>query len=217
MTLAEFRKRLSCYLDLPLEYRVTKNRSTMLRLLIGKRLSLHEMFLLAPDEILAAIAAYVKTPFASRKSPHNQKLRDYIRAHQDAYVERAKERPLVLLPQGKFYHLQSLMESIHQEYFSGELELAITWFKGRGARKRILFGKYEADRRLIKINDYLDSASVPEYFVRFVIYHEMVHHVVPGVMKRGRCSVHGAAFRQMERKFREYEKARMWERKNGWT
>jgi predicted SprT family Zn-dependent metalloprotease len=217
VTLAEFESRLARYLDHPLQYRVTQNRSTMLRLLIGKKLSLHEMFLKAPDDILAAIAAYVKNPFASRKSLHNQQLRDYIHAHLDTYVDSAKERPLVVRNQGRVYNLQALMESIHKEYFSGELELVITWFKSRGARRRILFGKYEQDRRLIKINDYLDKSSVPEYFVRFVIYHEMVHHIVPGVMKRCRRSVHGAEFKQVERQFREYDKARLWERKNGWA
>lgn len=216
MMLLEFQERVERYLDCKLECVITRNRSTMLNLLEKSsarvKLSLHEMFLSAPEDVIVAIAAYVKQ-VRKERHVHNRRLKEYINAHYGDYHHERKLPALVM--KGRVYDLELLMAEINAEYFGGSLELAITWFKGRGGRRRILFGKYEESMRLVKISDRLDDPFVPRYFVSYVIYHEMVHSVVTSYVDgKGRCRMHGPEFKSVERRFSEYAKAREWERGN---
>jgi len=61
----------------------------------------------------------------------------------------------------------------------------------------------------------LDQASVPEWFVRFVLFHELLHAVHPP--ERGtdnRWVHHGSLFRRRERTYVDYARAIEWERRN---
>jgi hypothetical protein len=42
---------------------------------------------------------------------------------------------------------------------------------------------------------------VPEEFVRYIIFHEMLHAVVPSVRRNGQRRDHHATFRVLERRF----------------
>ena len=47
-----------------------------------------------------------------------------------------------------------------------------------------------------------------------VVFHEMLHQVIPIVERNGRRVVHGAEFRRRERQYPEYERAKRWEEEN---
>jgi len=47
-----------------------------------------------------------------------------------------------------------------------------------------------------------------------VVFHEMLHQVVPVVERRGRRVVHSAEFRRRERSHPDHERARRWEAEN---
>jgi len=74
-------------------------------------------------------------------------------------------------------------------------------------------GSYCKHTGTIRINPVLDRRNVPLYFIRFVVYHEMLHSSMREERKNGRRSVHNPEFRKRERLFREYEKAISWEKK----
>ncbi len=80
------------------------------------------------------------------------------------------------------------------------------------ARRAIKLGTYSAIERLIRIHPVLDQAWVPRYFVSFVIYHEMLHHVMPATIVGGRRLLHPPLFLARERLFRDFERAIAWER-----
>lgn len=215
MTIEEFTAKVEHHLDCRLECVVTRNRSTMLRVLDSHvrgviRLSLHEMFLSAPEEVILSIVAYIKR---SRKERllHSKRLKEYIHVHYGNY----EHKKPILYTQGQVYDLALLFNELNEEYFEGHLPLSITWFQGRGGNRRILFGKYEQSMRLVKISNLLDDALVPLYFIRYIIYHEMAHSVVEGyVDAKGHCRMHGPEFKMVEKRFREYKKARAWEKEN---
>jgi hypothetical protein len=52
---------------------------------------------------------------------------------------------------------------------------------------------------------------VPRYFVAYVLYHEMLHHVVPMPVVDGKRIFHGDEFQLKERVFRHYDRAMRWE------
>jgi hypothetical protein len=60
----------------------------------------------------------------------------------------------------------------------------------------------------------LDNVWVPRYFVSFVIYHEMLHHVMPATIVGGRRLLHPPVFQARERMFRDFERSIAWERRH---
>jgi hypothetical protein len=76
------------------------------------------------------------------------------------------------------------------------------------------FGAYLAAARLIRIHPALDQAFVPRYFVECIVYHELLHHVIPPVYCNGRYQIHSPAFRRRERDFPAYAEAMAWRRKS---
>src|SRR5205823_2555535 len=93
------------------------------------------------------------------------------------------------------------------------------------ARATIKLGSYTANERLIRVHPALDRAWVPRYFVAYIVYHEMLHHVIParsrdaqgrrvgaaGGAAAGRRDLHPLEFREREKAFRHYERALRWE------
>ena len=199
-----------------LELVINENRSTMVSLQRNrKRLSLHKMFLEAPDPVIAAIAHYVR---GMRRDADRQNLvlRGYIQENLSRFDASHLDRTK-LVQKGRIYDLKPLFNQLNRRYFKGELQLRITWFGawGRSNRSRIVFGQYHDNLRLIKIHRILDDPFFPEFFVRFILYHEMLHAVVPGsVDERGRFCIHGQAFKEREQQFEQYAEAVAWEKKN---
>jgi len=217
MTIDAFKIRLAQHLKMDLELVVNENRSTMLNLLEKNRtfvrLSIHKMFLKAPDPVVSAIAHYVR---GTRKE--NSILRLYIQEHLAQYDYTYLVNQNQLLHAGNNYNLKLLYDEINIKYFDCKLDLSITWYgKQKKSRNstRITFGQYLAGLRLIKIHRILDDSFFPEYFVSFVIYHEMLHSVISGSLDaRGRYCFHSAAFKRREKAFEHYWKAIEWEKNN---
>jgi predicted metal-dependent hydrolase len=59
----------------------------------------------------------------------------------------------------------------------------------------------------------LDRRNIPGFFIRYIVYHEMLHGMMKEERKNGRRLLHSPAFRRRERMFGEYEKAVAWEKK----
>jgi predicted SprT family Zn-dependent metalloprotease len=72
------------------------------------------------------------------------------------------------------------------------------------------FGAYLPDSQSIRIHPALDQAFVPGYFVEFIVYHELLHHVIPPTRLNGRYQIHSRTFHQRERQFPAYAEAMAW-------
>jgi hypothetical protein len=83
----------------------------------------------------------------------------------------------------------------------------------KAARSTIKLGSYSGVERLIRIHPSLDRKWVPRYFVAYIVYHEMLHHVIPASRGLGRTLLHPPEFLAREREFRHYERAIAWERR----
>lgn len=194
-----------------LSLRINHNRKTMVSLRrLGQaslRLSLHERFLTAPPEVVDAVIALIRSE-ESRAS--RALLRKFI--HEEVEVGPVRRGPLTT--QGVVYDLQAVYDQVNRDYFGGELQLTIGWFGRR--RRRIRGGRvgeycYGAD--LVRIHRQLDNRRVPWQYLHFVVYHEMLHHLVrPYVGPTGRIYPHTREFRERERQFAHYDWVKQWER-----
>lgn len=125
--------------------------------------------------------------------------------------KKKKKRKIILRPTGNLYNLEQIYHQINEKYFNSQVNAKITWF-GRGVRtpkSSITFGSYNHQLQLIKINRLLDTESYPEFFVRYIIYHEMLHNLFPPKRgRRGRRDIHHMEFKEREKDFEEYEQAK---------
>jgi predicted metal-dependent hydrolase len=172
---------------------------------------MHRMFLTAGEGIIKEIAGFIK-----KRRGQTPLIRQFIRDNRTALkTKERKVRPPSLCEQGDIYHLREIFDAINREYFEGSVSAAIGWGKGnsrRAVRKRTL-GTYCSTTNTIRINPVLDRRNVPNYFIRFVVYHEMLHSVVKEERKNGRRAMHTPEFRKKEKLYKDYEKSIGWEKR----
>ena len=128
------------------------------------------------------------------------------------------QRQLNLPHEGKHFDLQRIFDELNHRYFRGGLRgYQVRWGRRRRNRPReyFVFGTIQEEDRVIRINPLLDQAFVPLSFLRYVLYHEMLHSVVPDEqMSGGRRRVHTEEFNRRERRYPGYTRARRWEEQN---
>jgi hypothetical protein len=176
------------------------------------RIRLHMMFLDAPERIKEALVRYI----ARGDRDSSQLVGDYIESN--CFRIRA-ERPVTqpLRTAGKVHDLAAMLVRLDRRYFGGALgdDVLVTWGRRsspRGAsRNSIKLGTYSATERLVRLHPALDQRFVPRYFVEYILFHELLHHIVPPV-KVGRITLlHPPEFSCRERAYPQYERAIAWE------
>jgi hypothetical protein len=128
------------------------------------------------------------------------------------------QRQLNLQHEGRWFDLQRIFDDLNERYFRGQLRnYQVKWGRRRRVRPReyFIFGTIQEEDRVIRINPALDQSFVPLWFLKYVLYHEMLHSVVPDEeLPSGRRRVHTEEFNRRERTFRHYRRARRWEEEN---
>lgn len=196
----------------------TNNRSVMLSLKghvrSGYRLRLHRMFRQAPDTVWHALAAYIH----NTKGTDREVLQTYAQRHQHliSSAPQQPQRSYILSTRGHHFDLEAIYQELNQYYFANRINARITWSRQAPRRPRtsIRFGSYHPRDRLIRIHRLLDQAFVPRYVVENVVFHEMLHQLIPRQRVNGRWYVHPPEFRQYEERFRDYRQAEQWKRRH---
>jgi hypothetical protein len=121
--------------------------------------------------------------------------------------------------EGRHHDLRAIFEKLNARYFNNALRrYTIVWGRKRRQRPKayFIFATIQEEDRVIRIHPLLDANWVPRWFLEFVVYHEMLHSVVPDVYdrKRRRRIVHTAEFFKRERRFPHYTRAQKWEADN---
>jgi hypothetical protein len=199
-----------------LSLKLTDNHYTIISVQRGRecyRVRAHRMFAGAEPRLVRALARYVV---------HNDQrasalLSDYIEQNQGK-LRRPTPRPRrqVLRTGGRFHDLQGVYDRLNRAHFGGKLDLRITWGAARrhAAQRSIKVGTFLVEDRLIRVHPVLDQAMVPDYFLDWIVFHEMLHgkHAIRRVA--GRRCFHPPEFAQEEKRFPDYWRARLWEKAN---
>lgn len=120
-------------------------------------------------------------------------------------------RALRVMHQGEHHDLMKIYDQVNAQYFESKLDLAIKWVGNKASmpRTRVMFGSYNQQTKLIKIHRRLDQAHIPHHFVSYVIYHEMLHHVLPPTKEwRQKRKIHHPDFIEREKHFQEFALAK---------
>jgi hypothetical protein len=169
------------------------------------RLDLHEGFIDAPDEVLKAV---VETAVSRRSTRRTRLIQAYTDGPMFARVATQLANRHQPPTQGRNVDLESIFNAINLEYFLAQIPRPrLMWTRTSTTRT---LGKYQGTTDTITLSRSLDSADVPLFVVRFVMYHEMLHKVLGTQVINGRHYGHTAEFRAREKKFKEYADAQEW-------
>lgn len=200
-----------------LELRLTDNRYTMItvrRQKEGYGVRVHRMFAVADARIVRHLAKYI----VHNDPRSSAALGDFIRVHDGVIKDQPRQRrPLKIRTQGRVHDLQRIFDHLNAHSFRGKIGARITWGtapRRDGSRRSIKMGSYSVEDRVIRIHPALDQESVPEYFVAWIVFHEMLHDKHGATEKGGRRCYHTRAFMDEERSFSDYERAHAWEKAN---
>lgn len=197
----------------PVSIKVTDNLTRMISVRPspvtgGWEVRLHRIFLGAGLDVLEELARFI------RKRCRTPLVNAFIREKGPEIREGKQPKAQKVNARGKFFDLKAVYDKINSGYFNGKINAAITWGKRpskKSARKKTL-GSYSFVTNTIRINLCLDRDSVPEFYVEFIVYHEMLHAFF-GPSDSKRRSYHHREFREKERGFRGYKAATEWEKK----
>lgn len=207
-----FQEELESNLGKKLKLKINDNRSTMLSVRWEEdctKVSMHRMFLDAPQEIIHALGCYIRQEHEVMAPEIRVFIEEGLKKIDYSHlVDRSK-----ISHQGAVYNVKDLYNEVNEEYFENKLHLEITWF-GKASqlnRSRCTFGLYHDPLKLIKINRILDSTEFPKYLLTYVIYHEMLHNVCPPYIdENGVNRVHSKEFKEKEEQFRYFDLAQKW-------
>ena len=199
-----------------LDLTVTNNHYSMIsvrRRPDGYRLRLHRMFVGAAPRIMRALARYV----VHNDRRASQLLGEFIDQHQHIIRRQPRKvRQMTMRTAGRHHDLQTIFDRLNVERFGGKLQARITWGQAsaRRSRRSIKMGSFAVEDRVIRIHPILDQADVPELFVAWIVFHEMLHGK-HDIVKRGRRRIfHSTAFMDEERTYPDFDWATAWERAN---
>lgn len=135
-----------------------------------------------------------------------------------AYRRLSMEPELRLRQEGKHFDLRELFDEVNERYFRQRLRhYKVEWGRRRKQppKDSFVFGTIQEEDRVIRIHPLLDQAFVPRWYLKYVLYHEMLHSVVRDkTLRGGRRRVHTEEFNRRERAYRNYQRARRWEEQN---
>ncbi|HYV00419.1 MAG TPA: SprT-like domain-containing protein [Pyrinomonadaceae bacterium] len=168
----------------------------------------------SPPEVMRALAFVLVARLLGKKIPpvHDRTYREYSLTpdvmRSSDIARRGRGRKMISSARGNSYDLDKLFAKLNRRYFDSSLEKpTLTWSQ---RKTRSILGHHDRVYDTIVISKSLDSTQVPEWFVEFIIYHEMLHIKHAARMINGRRYYHTAAFRLDERRFNRYDEAQRW-------
>ncbi len=207
-----FQKNLETKVGKKLQLKINDNRTSMLSVKWERshtRVSLHRIFLDAPNDVLEDLAYYLR----KKQRGLSPAIKAFIEEswHKLDYSHLLDQENLCT--RGEVHDLAEIYEKVNRTYFDDKVDLLITWYGIREKRNRsqVTFGLYYDSMKLIKINRLLDCPDVPSFVVEFVVYHEILHHVSPSYVEQsGKRNIHSKEFKKLEKQFHAYDEAMQW-------
>jgi len=194
----------------PLDLVGTENRRTLLSWKRGLdgllKLRIHKHFSRAAEPTLSAVAHYIRTG----DSGSAREIRDFALEYGLLKLRPGKAR--FGAPLGLAHDLHKYLDEQNRSQFDGQFKGRIGWSRRtrRSYRKTIRLGSWSPRNRLIRIHPALDDKKVPDFVLRFVVFHEMLHAIVGAHSQGSRTVYHTRDFRLREQEHPDHADAEGW-------
>jgi hypothetical protein len=198
----------------PLEVRFRRfvSLNTTIRLREGSlKVSLSDLLEGAPEPVLRAIAHILLAKLYKKPIDpgHNLRYKRFTSstavAKQTEVIRSARGAKRYFGPEGHYYHLDEVFDSLNVRFFGGMLgRPELTWSEHHARRS---LGHYDAAHNTIVVSRVFDRPSSPRYAIEYLLYHEMLHLKHPVKMRGVRRCVHPREFKAEEALFPQLKEA----------
>jgi predicted metal-dependent hydrolase len=183
----------------------------------GLEVRMHSMFVEAPPHVHEAVLRWIRS---GRRAPKACAVLDRWIMESLERLPLEVPRDLALRPRGRRHDLEALTQDLLSRELAGEFpdrekRPRLTWGRQGPSRTRhsLRLGSFDPEGRVVRIHPVLDQDAVPVWFVRYVLFHELLHAVLPPRLGQGsRWVHHGREFRRRERDYADYSRAIAWEK-----
>ncbi len=131
--------------------------------------------------------------------------------------ESSARRKCILRPVGDAVDLRERIRIPCSLLNMNPSDIRITWGARRRPRrgqKTFRLGSYDPRTDVVRLHRVLDDASVPVFYIEFVIFHELIHRHVAFKNGERAARLHNRYFRELEASFPQFDEARAWEREH---
>ena len=219
LTEHDWQRHLTSALATPVTVRYSRARKTVIRTRHthdALEVTMQRFFAKAPEHIVEATEKWLRSGRRARRA--SRILDDWIEAQLE-HLWREHPRANHLEPTGRVHDLRAMAAELKKEEFAATFESddslpAIGWGRAGKSRTRhsLRLGSYDALARSVRVHSVLDQESVPAWFVKSVLFHELLHAATP--VERGpdgRRILHGPVFRGREASYADSDRARVFE------
>ncbi|HSW40319.1 MAG TPA: hypothetical protein VLL97_12595 [Acidobacteriota bacterium] len=163
----------------------------------------------APDPVLKAIILMLACKVLRKRLP-GKYLYVYECFCKDACVaeavkmrRRARGKKRISGHPGTCHSLPGLYREVKRSYFNDQVAIDRIGWGYRKSWRRL--GHYDPVHHTVTLSPVLDSPAVPEFVVKFIVYHELLHAVFSKPAGAGRY--HSREFRLAEKAHPDFKRA----------
>lgn len=186
--------------------------NTTIRLREGQiYVSLSDLLEGAPETVIRAIAHILLAKLYRKpvEAIHNLRYKRFASSaavtRQTELIRSARGTKRYYGPEGRFYHLEEVFDSLNMRFFGGLMgRPELTWSEHHARRS---LGHYDAAHNTIVVSRVFDRPSSPRYAIEYLLYHEMLHLKHPVRMRGVRRCVHSREFKADEKQFPQLKEA----------
>ena len=195
-----------------LRFRRFTSLNTTIRLREGRiHVSLSDLLEGAPETVIRAIAHILLAKLYKKPidAAHNARYKRFASSaavtRQTELIRYARGSKRFFGPEGRFYNLDEVFDSLNTRFFGGLLgRPELTWSEHLARRS---LGHYDAAHNTIVVSRVFDRPSSPRYAIEYLLYHEMLHLKHPVRMRGLRRCVHSREFKADEAQFPQLAEA----------
>ena len=195
-----------------LRFRRFTSLNTTIRLREGQiHVSLSDLLEGAPESVIRAIAHILLAKLYRKPidAGHNARYKRFASSaavtKQTELIRHARGSKRYFGPEGRFYNLEEVFDSLNVRFFGGLLGRPdLTWSEHTARR---MLGHYDAAHNMIVVSRVFDRPSSPRYAIEYLLYHEMLHLKHPVRMRGLRRCVHSREFKADEAQFPQLAEA----------
>ena len=173
--------------------------------------SLSDLLEGAPESVLHSIAHILLAKLYRKPidRTHNLRYKRFTSStavtRQTELIRTARGAKRYFGPEGRYYHLEEVFDSLNLRFFGGLLGRPdLTWSEHHAKRS---LGHYDAAHNTIVVSRVFDRPSSPRYALEYLLYHEMLHLKHPVRMRGLRRCVHSREFKAEEARFPQLAEA----------
>ena len=182
----------------------------------GLRVRMNHAFGRAPEPVRIAVADWLRVGRNARAAC--RELDDWIASIVGTLGPPRLPR---ILARGTHHDLgEMLLDLLAQEFRALAEERrpsGVTWGRRgpRGALRSLQLGSFDPETALVRIHPVLDQPGVPRWFVRYVLFHELLHSELNQACNAAKRSQHhGGEFRRRESAYFDTTRALEWQTRN---